>query len=199
MIPTSLPELNEILGGGFPSHGVSLIVGAPGSGKTTLLANIVSEVLLQRNTIVAVVGEETTRAWVQLVERQLRGPQLGVQRLYSAQKAPSLVHDLDSTSLVILDGGVFTAPLLEFSTTKPVIMTSNERSSEPIESRRVDIALRLERVKNEDRVLATLVKNRYGTSGQTVYFKYDRQLGLLDQEPPARSKWDRLLAEEDLI
>ena len=36
-IPTWIPELDRVLGGGFAEGGVTLVVGPPGAGKTTLL------------------------------------------------------------------------------------------------------------------------------------------------------------------
>ena len=36
-LPTSVPGLDQILGGGLPEFSFNLIVGSPGSGKTTLL------------------------------------------------------------------------------------------------------------------------------------------------------------------
>src|ERR1700728_1684294 len=35
-LPTGVPGLDEILGGGLPEYSFNLIVGPPGSGKTTL-------------------------------------------------------------------------------------------------------------------------------------------------------------------
>jgi circadian clock protein KaiC len=35
-LPTGVPGLDEILGGGLPEYSFNIIAGAPGSGKTTL-------------------------------------------------------------------------------------------------------------------------------------------------------------------
>jgi replicative DNA helicase len=35
-LPTGVPGLDEIVGGGFPEFSFNIIAGAPGSGKTTL-------------------------------------------------------------------------------------------------------------------------------------------------------------------
>src|SRR3954452_13598066 len=40
-LPTGVPGLDEILGGGLPEYSFNIIAGAPGSGKTTLLHQIV--------------------------------------------------------------------------------------------------------------------------------------------------------------
>jgi circadian clock protein KaiC len=35
-LPTGIPGLDEIVGGGFPEFSFNIVAGAPGSGKTTL-------------------------------------------------------------------------------------------------------------------------------------------------------------------
>ena len=35
-LPTSVPGLDEVLGGGLPEYSFNLIAGTPGAGKTTL-------------------------------------------------------------------------------------------------------------------------------------------------------------------
>src|ERR1700727_1177527 len=35
-LPTGVPGLDEIVGGGFPEYSFNIIAGAPGSGKTTM-------------------------------------------------------------------------------------------------------------------------------------------------------------------
>ena len=39
-LPTGVPGLDEVLGGGLPEFSFNLIAGAPGSGKTTLAHQI---------------------------------------------------------------------------------------------------------------------------------------------------------------
>jgi circadian clock protein KaiC len=50
-LPTGVPGLDEIVGGGLPEFSFNIIAGAPGSGKTTLahqfvFANATQSVLL---------------------------------------------------------------------------------------------------------------------------------------------------------
>src|SRR5690242_14485826 len=39
-VPTGVPGLDEVLGGGLPEYSFNLIAGEPGSGKTTLAQQI---------------------------------------------------------------------------------------------------------------------------------------------------------------
>ena len=39
-LPTGVPGLDEVLGGGLPEFSFNLIAGAPGAGKTTLVHQI---------------------------------------------------------------------------------------------------------------------------------------------------------------
>ena len=58
-LPTSVPGLDEILGGGLPEFSFNLIVGAPGSGKTTLAHQIMFALATpkRRALYFTVVGE----------------------------------------------------------------------------------------------------------------------------------------------
>src|SRR5580704_19373044 len=40
-LPTGIPDLDVVLGGGLPEYSFNVIAGAPGSGKTTLAHQIV--------------------------------------------------------------------------------------------------------------------------------------------------------------
>ena len=40
LLPTGVPGLDAVLGGGVPEFSFNLIAGAPGSGKTTLAQHI---------------------------------------------------------------------------------------------------------------------------------------------------------------
>src|SRR5580658_5651557 len=40
-LPTGVPDLDVVLGGGLPEYSFNVIAGAPGSGKTTLAHQIV--------------------------------------------------------------------------------------------------------------------------------------------------------------
>jgi circadian clock protein KaiC len=59
LLPTGVPGLDEVLGGGLPKYSFNLIAGAPGTGKTTLaqqimFANATTE---QRGLFFTVLGE----------------------------------------------------------------------------------------------------------------------------------------------
>ena len=58
-LPTGVPGLDQILGGGLPEFSFNLIVGAPGSGKTTLAHQIMFGLATpeRRAVYFTVVGE----------------------------------------------------------------------------------------------------------------------------------------------
>jgi circadian clock protein KaiC len=58
-LPTTVPGLDQILGGGLPEFSFNLIVGAPGSGKTTLAHQIMFALATRKRRAVyfTVVGE----------------------------------------------------------------------------------------------------------------------------------------------
>ena len=58
-LPTGVPGLDEILGGGLPEYSFNIIAGAPGSGKTTLAHQIMFANARQRRPALyfTVLGE----------------------------------------------------------------------------------------------------------------------------------------------
>src|SRR5512132_4239761 len=58
-LPTGVPGLDQILGGGLPEFSFNLIAGAPGAGKTTLAQQIMFALAGQERTAIyfTVVGE----------------------------------------------------------------------------------------------------------------------------------------------
>jgi circadian clock protein KaiC len=62
-LPTGVPGLDEVLGGGIPEYSFNLIVGAPGTGKTTLSQQIMFALATpQRPALhVSVVGEPSLK------------------------------------------------------------------------------------------------------------------------------------------
>ncbi len=62
-LPTGVPGLDEVLGGGLPEYAFTLIAGAPGAGKTTLAHQIVFNLAspARRALYVSVMGEPTLK------------------------------------------------------------------------------------------------------------------------------------------
>ncbi|MGB9723089.1 MAG: RAD55 family ATPase [Chloroflexia bacterium] len=62
-LPTHVPHLDEILGGGLPEHSTLLVIGAPGTGKTILASQIAygNATPERRALIVTTVSEPLAR------------------------------------------------------------------------------------------------------------------------------------------
>ncbi|GAA5514378.1 DNA repair protein RadA [Deinococcus carri] len=71
-MPTGIPELDRVLGGGLVAGGVTLIGGEPGIGKSTLLLQVADRLARGGGTVLYVAGEES------LEQIRLRADRLGV-------------------------------------------------------------------------------------------------------------------------
>ncbi|MEW6422039.1 MAG: DNA repair protein RadA [Deinococcota bacterium] len=71
-LPTGIPELDRVLGGGLVAGGVTLIGGEPGIGKSTLLLQVADRLARSGQTVLYVAGEES------LEQIRLRADRLGV-------------------------------------------------------------------------------------------------------------------------
>src|SRR3954453_9725753 len=70
-IPTGVPELDRVLGGGLVPASVVLLGGEPGVGKSTLLLSALASISRDRRALL-VPGEEST-AQVKLLAERLGG------------------------------------------------------------------------------------------------------------------------------
>jgi DNA repair protein RadA/Sms len=70
--PTSLKELDRLLGGGIVPGSLTLLAGDPGIGKSTLLLQIADAIAMQKKTVLYVSGEESVE------QTALRARRLGV-------------------------------------------------------------------------------------------------------------------------
>lgn len=57
--PTTIPELDRVLGGGLVPGAVVLLSGEPGVGKSTLLLDVAARIARQGSTVLYVTGEES--------------------------------------------------------------------------------------------------------------------------------------------
>ncbi|GBF06528.1 DNA repair protein RadA [Deinococcus aerius] len=71
-LPSGIPELDRVLGGGLVAGGVTLIGGEPGIGKSTLLLQVADKLARGGSTVLYVAGEES------LEQIRLRADRLGV-------------------------------------------------------------------------------------------------------------------------
>ena len=63
-LPTGVPGLDEMIGGGYPEGDVVMLTGPAGSGKTTFATQFVAQGLSQQETCVVAVFEEYPEAYL---------------------------------------------------------------------------------------------------------------------------------------
>ncbi|MBO8157439.1 MAG: DNA repair protein RadA [Bacillaceae bacterium] len=102
-IPTDMPELNRVLGGGIVPGSLVLIGGDPGIGKSTLLLQVSSQLAKKPLKVLYVSGEESTR------QTKLRADRLGidVEDLFvmaetNLQEVANVIDEMNP-GLVIID------------------------------------------------------------------------------------------------
>jgi len=66
-LPTGVPGLDEILGGGLPEFSFNLIAGAPGAGKTTLIAALDTQGICCSTVVDGAVNADVFEAFVEQV------------------------------------------------------------------------------------------------------------------------------------
>lgn len=186
---TSQPGINKLFSGNLPGVGVTLITGDPKSGKTTLAVDIVRETLQEPGSEVLVLTDEQPR-W----RRDISLPNMFLQ-------ASADPDDYLALSLIVVDGSVpVNAPIIRFARMGPVLLTTNSSAVQMAFVQTSGLVLRVDRLDDGFSRL-TVVKSR-DTVGGSVRYKVDPLLGIVapDYEPPAaKSAWDRLLGDEDLV
>ena len=101
--PTSIPELDRVLGGGLVPGSVTLLGGEPGIGKSTVLLQAAAEVAASGRTVLYITGEESPQ------QVRLRAERLGALHplLYLAAESsvPNGVRSIDGVGpeLVVVD------------------------------------------------------------------------------------------------
>lgn len=104
-VPTSMPELDRVLGGGLVAGSAILIGGDPGIGKSTLLLQLVIKLSMQDVSTLYITGEESVS------QVQLRAKRLEVKsdkcQIASATNLRNIIATLDQcksdVELVIID------------------------------------------------------------------------------------------------
>lgn len=117
-IPTSLSELDRVLGGGLVKGSAILIGGDPGIGKSTLLLQLVSQLGNNKLNCAYVSGEESTE------QIKLRARRLGLSESPVKLLSATNVHDI--MSLIEKDPGLDLVVIDSIQT-----MHANEFNSAP--------------------------------------------------------------------
>ncbi len=101
-LPTQIPELDRVLGGGIVNGSLVLLGGIPGIGKSTLLLQVANNMALSGDRILIVSGEESAR---QIKMRADRLGQLSPNQFILCETdfdyIASQIEEIDPTLLII--------------------------------------------------------------------------------------------------
>lgn len=210
-IPTSISELDRVLGGGLVKGSAILIGGDPGIGKSTLLLQLVSQLSNNKFNCAYVSGEESTE------QIKLRARRLGLSdspvKLLSATNVNDIINLINQDSnldLVVIDsiqtmyaGEFNSAPgtvsqvkacsheLVSFAKSKGVIIlivghvTKDGQLAGPkVLEHMVDTVLYFEGERGHHFRILRAVKNRFGGINEIGVFEM-RELGLKEVLNPS--------------
>ncbi|MFK7892826.1 MAG: DNA repair protein RadA [Granulosicoccus sp.] len=101
-IPTSLSELDRVLGGGLTQGSVTLLGGDPGIGKSTLLIQCLAR-LSEKHKVLYITGEESLQQ-VTLRARRLKLPERHLRLLAETQVEAILQHAIaEKPQIMVID------------------------------------------------------------------------------------------------
>ncbi|WP_034384364.1 DNA repair protein RadA [Deinococcus sp. YIM 77859] len=205
-LPSGIPELDRVLGGGLVAGSVTLIGGEPGIGKSTLLLQVADRLATQGHSVLYVAGEESLEQIRLRADRLGVGAEIGLTRDTRAEHIAALMNEhkpalciVDSIQTVTVDvegapGGVaqvregtalLTRAAKETGTATVLVghVTKEGTVAGPkVMEHIVDTTVFLETV-GAFRLLRS-VKNRFGQAGELGVFEM-RGEGLVAVENPS--------------
>lgn len=196
-IGTGIDDLDAVLGGGILPGGVTLIAGQPGMGKSTLLLQIAGSVSAGSNKVLYVSGEESA-SQVKMRADRLGVKNTDLLKFAGSTNANDIAETIRSTDydLVIVDSiqtlqlnEISSAPgtVSQITNSANVIMQSAKRTKcavvfvghvtkegsiagPKVLEHLVDVVLHFEGDRYGGFKIVRAVKNRFGTTSESVIF-----------------------------
>jgi DNA repair protein RadA/Sms len=222
---TTIPDLDDVLGGGFIAGGVSLLAGQPGIGKSTLLLQVASAIA-KAHAVLYVSGEESES------QVKLRALRLGADKNESLSfVASTSADDIAATireggfELVVIDSiqtlhlsEVSSAPgsVSQITNSANIIIQAAKRSNAAVIlvghvtkegsiagpkvlEHMVDVVLQFEGDRYGGFKIVRAVKNRYGSTSEAAIFEMDESGLKIVDNPSAALLAERQNADGSVV
>ncbi len=208
-LPTTLPELDRVLGGGLPAGGVVLLGGEPGIGKSTLLAPAAAGVARTARVLYVTAEESTAQVRARASRLGAHADRLALAATSDARAVAGAVRSreyalvvVDSIQLMSIDGSegepgsiaqcrACAAHLVEAakSSSCALIMVGHVTKDGTLAGPRllehlVDTVLSFEGDRYADLRVLRAVKNRFGSTSDIGLFRMGAQ-GLAEVPDPS--------------
>lgn len=223
-IPTTIPDLDTVLGGGLVPGGVVLLAGEPGIGKSTLLLQVAAAVQ-KHGKVLYVSGEESAH------QVAMRAERLGVAADHIDIASTAATNDIAATiqkggyQLAIVDS-IQTVGVEEISsalgsvsqiTNSTQLLTAAAKASNTalilvghvtkegsiagpkVLEHTVDTVLQLEGDRYGGFKLLRSIKNRFGATGETGIFEMTEQGLVAVANPSAALLAERQIADGSVV
>lgn len=223
-IPTNMPDLDTVLGGGLVPGGVVLLAGEPGIGKSTILLQVAAAVQKQ-GKVLYVSGEESAHQVAMRAERLgVAAEQIDIASTAATNDIAATIHK-GGYILAIVDS-IQTVGVEEISsalgsvsqiTNSTQLLTAAAKASDTalilvghvtkegsiagpkVLEHTVDTVLQLEGDRYGGFKLLRAIKNRFGATGETGIFEMTEQGLVAVANPSAALLAERQLADGSVV
>jgi DNA repair protein RadA/Sms len=222
-IPTTIDEVDNVLGGGIVGGSVNLIAGQPGIGKSTLLMQL-ANTLGQSADVLYISGEESAHQVGMRAERLgVKAPKLQIATANSANDIAATIATgkykvvvVDSVQMISVDELTSAAGTVSQITASTQVITNAAKQTNTavilvghvtkegsiagpkVLEHVVDVVLQLEGDRYGGFKVLRAVKNRYGSTNESGIFEM-KDTGLMPVDNPSAALLEERQASDGSI